>query len=70
MAPWLLGLLGCQVLYEPSCTTLLRLSYKAPKLYGSLAAWPFGLSGFLWTELYGPFEYELQGSFETELQGS
>ena len=44
MAPWLLGLLGCQVLYEPSCTTLLnlsgkallKLSYKAPELHGSL----------------------------------
>ena len=42
----------------------------APVLHGSLATWPFGLSGSLLIELYDPFEYVLQGSLETELQGS
>ena len=37
MAPWLLGLLGCQVLYESSYLALLRLGYVAPELHGSLA---------------------------------
>ena len=30
-----------------SCKTLLKLSYKAPELHGSLATWPSRLSGSL-----------------------
>ena len=43
-------------LLEPSCKALLKLSYMALELHGSLATWPSRLSGSLGTELYGPSE--------------
>ena len=57
-------------LLKLSCKALLKLSYMAPELHGSLATWPSGLSGSLGTKLYGPSGIELQGSLETELHGS
>ena len=55
MALWLLGLLGYQVLFKPSCLALLRLGYAAPELHGSLALsssfpWksPHGFNANLW----------------------
>ena len=60
MAPWLPGLLGCQVLYESSCMALLNLRYKAPELHGSLK-----LSYYMAPELYGSL-----ATWPSELSGS